>query len=199
MEHADEEQVKRDIDKGRNDEVLERVLTIAGRLKDTHTDIIEDEGEGAGEIRSEIADGIRENGFGRAHEPEHDGREPHAHDGQQRSGDETEGEQGMDGFLHTLTISCAVIACDDDACAHGDAVDQTDHQEDQVTGGADGGEGFAAQKVTDDQRVCRIIQLLEEVTQKQGQGKGDDALRDRAFRQRGGGMRRMKAHEANPP
>ena len=24
-----------------------------------------------------------------------------------------------------LTISCAVIACDDDACAHGDAVDQT--------------------------------------------------------------------------
>ena len=47
----------------------------------------------------------------------------------------------MDGRLEFLVVLRAVIACDDDARADGDAVEKADEQEDQTAGGADGSIG----------------------------------------------------------
>ncbi len=76
--------------------------------------------------------------FVRPHEAEQLRREPHADHGQQRSADRPKAS-GVWTVVWSFSLSCAVVACDDDARADGDAVEKTDDQEDQTTGGADGG------------------------------------------------------------
>lgn len=199
VEHADKEQVEHDVDEGRNHQVLQRVATVADGLQNAHADVIEHESQRAGEIGAEIADGIGQNRLRRIHQPQHHRGERDADNRQQRARDEAEGQQRVDGLLYAVVILRAEIARDDDARAHRDAVDQTDHQEDQVTGGADGGQRLAAQKIADDQGIRRVIELLKQVAQKQREREGDQRLRDRAFGERRGGVNSLKTHDSKIP
>ena len=105
-----------------------------------------------------------------------------ADDRQQRARDEAERQQRVDGLLHAVVVLRAEIARDDHARTHRNAVDQTDHQENQVAGGADRGQRLAAQKVADDQRIRRVVQLLKQVAQKQREREGDQRLRRSGLR-----------------
>ena len=87
----------------------------------------------------------------------------------------------MDGFLRRLIIFCSEIACGDDARAEGDPVKKSHHQKNKASGGADSGKRLAAEKISDDQRIRRIIKLLKQISEKQREGKRDDPLRDRAL------------------
>ena len=87
----------------------------------------------------------------------------------------------MDGFLRRLIIFCSEIACGDDTRAEGDPVKKSHHQKNKASGGADSGKCFAAEKISDDQRICRIIKLLKQISKKQREGKRDDPLGDRSL------------------
>lgn len=82
-------------------------------------------------------------------------------------------------FCMAVVVLRAEITRDDYARTHRNAVDQTDHQENQVAGGADRGQRLTAQKVADDQRIRRVVQLLKQVAQKQREREGDQRLRNR--------------------
>ena len=84
----------------------------------------------------------------------------------------------------SFSLSFAVVACDDDARADGDAVEKADEQEDQTAGGADGGIGVLIQKAADDKGVSCVVELLENVSEQDGQGKKQHAAPDRAGGQR---------------
>lgn len=77
----------------------------------------------------------------------------------------------MDGRLEFLVVLRAVIACDDDARADGDAVEKADEQKDQTAGGADGGIGVLIQEAADDKGVSCVVELLENVSEQDRQGK----------------------------
>ena len=66
----------------------------------------------------------------------------------------------MDGRLEFLVVLRAVVACDDDARADGDAVEKADEQEDQTAGGADGGIGVLIQEAADDKGVSCVVELF---------------------------------------
>ena len=170
------------------------MAAVADRLQDAHADIVEHKGQRTGEICAEIADGVGQNGFRRIHQPQHHGGERHADDRQQRARDEAERQQRVDGLLHAVVVLRAEITRDDHACAHRNAVDQTDHQENQVAGGADRGQRLTAQKVADDQRIRCVVQLLKQVAQKQREREGDQRLRNRAFGEGVWGVSGLKTH-----
>ena len=84
----------------------------------------------------------------------------------------------MDGLRHAFRIPGAEVAADDHASAHGGAHEEGDHQKDQACGGFDGGKGRVPKEFADDPGVGGVVELLEELAQKNRQSKGgDDALR----------------------
>ena len=155
------------------------MAAVAYGLQNAHAGVVKHEGQRTREVHAEIADGIGEYRLRRAHQAEQRRGEQHAQNGHDKTCRNREGEHGMNGTLQLLEIARAEVTRHDHACAHGDAGDKANHQMDQVAGGADGGEGFAAQKVADDQGVCGVVQLLKQVAQKQGDGKLNQKRSDR--------------------
>ena len=73
----------------------------------------------------------------------------------------------MDRFLQIFPVFRSVIPCNDDACAHCDTVNKTNHQKDQIARRADRCQRVASQKISYNQRVGRIVQLLEQIAKEQ--------------------------------
>ena len=88
----------------------------------------------------------------------------------------------MDGTLEGFFFTGAEIPGDDHAGSHGNAVKKADQKEDQVSGGADCRQGIAAEKISHDKRIGHIVKLLEKVSEKEGNGKSDNAFPDRSLR-----------------
>ena len=82
----------------------------------------------------------------------------------------------MDGALYAVMVARAEIARDRHARAHGQTLEKADEQEDQRAGRADGGERLVAEITPDDQRVRRVIELLEDLAQQHGERKSRDQL-----------------------
>ena len=141
MEHTDKQQIERDVHKRRQDQVIQRVAAVSHGLQDANAEVIHDDGYGARKIHPEIVDGVRQHVRIRLHEAQQLRRERHAEHRQHDARRQAEGQRRMDGRLEFLVVLRAVIACDDDARADGDAVEKADEQEDQTAGGADGSIG----------------------------------------------------------
>ena len=69
----------------------------------------------------------------------------------------------MYGLLHLLYLSGSIKPSDDHTGAYGDPIKKTDQKENQASGGTDGGQGFASQKISHDKRIGRIIKLLKKI------------------------------------
>ena len=184
MEHTDKQQIERDVHKRRQDQVIQRVAAVSHGLQDANAEVIHDDGYGARKIHPEIVDGVRQHVRIRLHEAQQLRRERHAEHRQHDARRQAEGQRRMDGRLEFLVVLRAVVACDDDARADGDAVEKADEQEDQTAGGADGGIGVLIQEAADDKGVSCVVELLENVSEQDRQGKKQHAAPDRAGGQR---------------
>ena len=184
MEHTDKQQVERDVHKRRQDQVIQRVAAVSHGLQDADAEVIHDDGYGARKIHPEIVDGVRQHVRIRLHEAQQLRRERHAEHRQHDARRQAEGQRRMDGRLEFLVVLRAVVACDDDARADGDAVEKADEQEDQTAGGADGSIGVLIQEAADDKGVSCVVELLENVSEQDRQGKKQHAAPDRAGGQR---------------
>ena len=103
-------------------------------MVNTHENIVEYGEDGTAEIEAEIGDGIHHGLAGRAHPPQNGGGAGDAGDGQHRTGAKTECNGSVDGLADGFVILCSVVAGDDDACAHGQTIEEADHQENQRAG-----------------------------------------------------------------
>ena len=68
-------------------------------------------------------------------------------------------------------IAGTVVPRHQHPCAQADAVDEPGQQEDQTARRPDGRQRLAAQKVAHDEGVHRIVQLLEQVAEKNRHGE----------------------------
>ena len=75
----------------------------------------------------------------------------------------------MDGALDACIVSGSKIARDGDARSERQALDKADEQENQRPGGAHGGQRPVSEEPPDDERVRGIVELLENLTQKNRQ------------------------------
>ena len=78
----------------------------------------------------------------------------------------------MDRPFHIVLILRPVVAGDQNSRAQRHTVDKAHHQQDHAAGGADRRQGGPADKVAYNEGIHRIVQLLEQVAEKDGQGKG---------------------------
>ena len=82
----------------------------------------------------------------------------------------------MDGVTHIPESCRAELLGDDHACAEADAVDEAYKQENEVACAADGGKGPVAEQIAHDEGIGGVVELLKEVSEKQGNGKEGDGL-----------------------
>lgn len=187
VQHSHKEQVKRHVDHGGENQVVQGMLTVAHGLQDAHKNIVEDESQGAAEINAEISDGGRENIGGRSHKLQDKGREDNAHGRQRDSGYNTQGHGGVYGQRHPFLVSCPKIPGDNYPRPHSDTVKKAHQQENQAAGGADRRKGVASYKITHNQGICGIVKLLEQIAQKQWKCKCKYFAPDRPLCQERGG------------
>lgn len=181
MEYADKEQIQRNIDHGRQDQVIKRMPAVSDGLEDADQYVVEDKCQRTGEINPEIEDRVRHDVCGSSHPDKHLGSQDQTDDRQKDACHKGERHVGMDGALKFFNLARAVIAGDHNACAHGDAVKKADHEKDQAAGGADCREGVASEKVSYDQGVGCVVELLEQISQKKRESEHDDLFPDRPF------------------
>ena len=142
MEHRHEQQVQRHVQRGGEDEVVQRVEAVPQRAHDGHADIVEDDGEHPAKIDAEIGQRIGKHRLRRVHDEQQPGHQQKPHHGGQHRGDDAEQEVGVDGPDDVFLIFGSVVPGDDDAAADGDAVEKADDEEGQVPPGADSGKSL---------------------------------------------------------
>ena len=77
----------------------------------------------------------------------------------------------MNGRPHLVSSAGTQILGNDDASAHRRTLAERDQQIDQRCAGPYSRQGVTAHAVSDDNRVHRIISLLQQITQNQRNGK----------------------------
>ena len=96
--------------------------------------------------------------------------------GQQRTGDQAEGDGGVDGLAHRVMLPRAKSSGNDHACTHRHTIKEADHHKDQTTGGADRRQGIVTYVVADAPGIEGIIKLLEHIAQEYRQGEQQHRL-----------------------
>ena len=195
MERADKQQIEHNIGKGRNDQIIERPLAVTEGVHDALAHIVHDDGQNANEVIPEIRDRIRQNLRCGAHPAQERRRQPHAHDRQDHAADQAQHHVRVDGLGYAVIVTRAKIAGDGHACTHGQAGKEADEQEDQRAGRTDGRQRLISQKPADDQRVRRIVKLLEHLTEEYRHGKLYDQLPRASLCH----IQRISAHSASFP
>ena len=84
----------------------------------------------------------------------------------------------MDGAAHVPDFSRPELLRYDDSCTKADTVDEAYEQKNEVACSAYGGKRSVAEQIAHNERVGGVVELLEEISQNQGNSKGDDGLPD---------------------
>lgn len=87
----------------------------------------------------------------------------------------------MDRASKLFLVLCAKISRDHHTAPDGDPVKKADHRECDMTGHTDSSKGVITGEVPNDPRICHIVALLQELTEKQRDRKGDQAPRYGSF------------------
>ena len=84
----------------------------------------------------------------------------------------------MDGQVEIFLIPGAIELGNEYTGAQSRALEQSDEHENQVGGGADRRQSLLSDEIAHNQGVGGVIELLEQVPQKYGDGKRNQALPD---------------------
>ena len=175
-EGADEEEVKTDIDESGNDEENEGHDGISDGTHKGGGDVIAHCNGHSCEDDADIAAGGGEDIVADVYEAKEGVEEDEAKNGKHGGGSEAEGKRSGDGLLDLFLILCAEEAGCYEAKAGGEAVEEADDGAVEGGGRADGGVGLLAQELADDAGIGEVIELLEEVSEEEGDGEPDNYL-----------------------
>ena len=183
LKHRHKQQIQHHIGQGRGDQVFHRAFAVPHRLQDTRAKVVQHHGERTGKIDAEIQHRVRHHVLRCSHQPQNLRGEHHARHREHHTGTKAERHRGVDGPFHVLLIPRAEKARDQHARAEGDTVDKADQQHDQARGRTDGGQRLLSDKVSHNQRIHRIIELLEQIAEKNRNGKKEHFLWNAPHRQ----------------
>ena len=183
VHQAHKQQVQDDVDQGGADQIVKRMAAVAHGVVDAHKDVVHHCEDGAAEIEAVIGDGVYHCSIGNAHPAEDNGCAGGTHNGQCCAGAEAEGDGGVDGLADRTIVFCAEVSGDHHAGAHGQAVEEADHQKDQTTGAGYCAHGVVVDKIADTPGVKGVIHLLEHLPQENREGKEQNGFPDGALGQ----------------
>ena len=106
------------------------------------------------------------------HQPQHQRRGPDPHSGEHQAGGQSQHDGGMDSLAQLFPVFRPVILGDDHRSPGGQTAEKADQGVDDGAGAAHGGQGLLAHKVSHDERIHGVIQLLKQIAQHQRNGKG---------------------------
>ena len=181
LQTCNEQQIQRNVDKGGENQIVQRMLAVTDGMENTHKDIVHDGEDGAAEIIAEIDDGLGKYIFGSTHPLKNRRSKGDSQNRKQNTGGKTEGDIGVDGDVHILVILGAEELGDDDTGTHGNAIEETHKHVDQTAGRADCRQSGVTDEFTYRPGVESMIELLENISNKNGEGKQQDLLPDRTL------------------
>ena len=155
------------------------MAAVASCLQNADKHVVHDKSQRAGKINTEIRHRKVKHLRRSPHPDQNLRRQYHAHHRQNQTGYQSQRDDRMHRPLHALRVFRAIITRDDHAGAQRDAVKKADQQINQIPRRADRRQRFAAQKITDDQRIDRVVQLLKQVAEKDRHGEKDNFFPDR--------------------
>ena len=151
---------------------------IADGAQDARADVVQQHPGDAPEIDPQIFRRRAHHVIRGIHQPQHQRRHRDADPRQDDAHDQRQYDRGLDRAAQPLAVLGAVVLADHDAGAAGEPGEHADERVDDRPRAADGGERLLADEVADDDRVDRVVELLEDVADHQRQRKGDKKPRD---------------------
>ena len=161
VEHRQEQPIQENVQQRGKNQVIQRPAAVPQGVDDAAADIVHHHRQGAQEVIAEILHRLRHHLRIRLHPGQEGGGQGHAHDSQNDSAYNAEGQHRVDGPGDLLFLSRAEIPGDDHPRPHGRAHDEADHQENQRAGGGDSRQGVSPQALSHDKGIRRVVQLLE--------------------------------------
>ena len=193
---CDKKEVQHNIDARGYDQINQRMAAVSYGLQDTDKNVIHYKAERTGKVGSEICNRLRQN-IGRCSHQHQDFRcQIHTDRSQGKSCRKTKSHGRVNHLLQIFPVFRSVVPRDDDTGTHRDTIDEADHQKNQIARRADCRQRVAAKKVSHDQGICRVVQLLKQISEKQRDGKQDDLPGNTAFCH---SCFALCAHDTKPP
>ena len=182
VEKGHEHHVQHDIDQRAGHQAQQREAALPRGLQDADQHIVHDQGKGAGEKDPQIGGRAADDAVRRAHQPQDGRADQDAHSRQQQAEHQPQGNGSMHSPAGVFRVARADMPGDDDPRAGGKARHKADEEIHIRGGGGHRRQGVRVQKVPHDQRVHRVVQLLEKISAQNGQGKPQDPAPRAAFR-----------------
>ena len=152
---------------------------VAHCPEDRRAHVVDQKARDSAEVDSQVYV-LLEGDLGRGLEDLQDERDyqlpGYGENGAENQGD---GHEGMGGPVDVLLVLGAVVVRDYDAGSAGEAHEEADCEIGDRGKRSDGGEGVLSDEVAHDPCVDRVVQLLEQASEKERQGKGNDLRKNR--------------------
>jgi hypothetical protein len=162
VENDDEQQIEHDVRKAANDQDIQRHARVADRAQDAGADVVDHVGDDARIVDVHVQQRVLQNLLGHAHRDEYRARRNEADDHDDDAADDRQRHRGVHGLRDVLAVLRAEELRDDDRRARRNADEEADQQVDNRAGRANGRERLLADILADDDRIDRIVELLEE-------------------------------------
>ena len=166
----------RNIEHGGNNQEIQRMAAVANRLENTVHRIIQNSKNHAAKVHAEILNRIRQHVRRRVHPVQNCRCQQNPNECQHETCDDCKRNRRMHRNRNILMIPCAPESADDNACANENTLKEADEHENQVAGRANCRHGLRAQHIAHDHGVHRVVELLEQVRNKDGQHEQQQAL-----------------------
>ena len=153
-------------------------MTISDRLQDSNKNIVHNNPYGSCKICSEIHDGLRQHISRCSHQYQNFGSQKHSHNRQHYTSHKSKRYGCMDCFLQAVLYFCPIISGNNNSGSHGNSIDKSHHQKNQISGRTDCSQRITSKKIAYDQGICCIIQLLKQISEKQWNGKKNNLSGD---------------------
>lgn len=195
-EQHDEQEVKHDVCPAARDEDDEGRAGVPDRPQDARTHVVDGHGNHAQEEDAQVEDRLPVGVGGCPDEREHGRGEQYAQDGHEEAADQAERQRRMHGAGNARQVFCPVELGYEDPAPAREPHEEADDEVHEYGGtAADGGKRFLADKTADDDRVNRIVELLEKSPEQDGKEEGKQGLPDGPLNDGCGISRKCALHD----
>ena len=175
------EQIKDGVEEGGDNEEDQRTAGIPDGTQNAASHVVEKNAADAGKIDGQVGFGFLPYIRGCLHETEHGIDDQKAGQRCQKAENKGDRNGGVNGFAQSVLIVRAVPLGDDDRGTGGQTGAETNDGIDNGARGTDSGLRFPGDEIPDDQRVHRVVQLLEKQPDGHWNGKFNQVLPDAAL------------------
>ena len=179
-EHCNEHDVQHNVDERRRDQEVQRTLGITDGTQDIGAHVVEHLRDHAQKVDAQIQRCVGQNLVRRAQQTHYRRGGHKAQHSQQCANGSAQHQRRVHLPVHGIGVMCAPALGNDDARAAAKPDEQAHQQVDEGPCCAHRGQRVCAHKVTDDQGVRRVVQLLEQRAEPDGQKEQEQLFGDAA-------------------